>query len=405
VKELFKRIISLNTIKYLIISYLSTILNILLNILTIRLLDSYQLGKITLGKSIFQSFDFSHFGIRFGMDRHLPHAENVRDETEIFSVGYVSSFLFSLLFVVFWIFYTIDDIFFYSCFYLSGLLSTLITVYRIYYRSQPDKKKFINLSLLVNTLPVIIQIGFLYLYGIVGFVISMILSYIFSFLYTIKFYGVKNIFLRKQSLQVFKKLLKSGYILFFSAIVSYFSTIGDRFFIADYWGLEQLGIFSIVMFFFSVFGMFSVNYTEMIMNKIIISKSFRYIMKQIFIMFLLVLSLLIVAYFILPLFVKYLMPDYLDYIPLMRLILVAALPYSGLSILNYYLHSLDKRNVLFAINIFCTISYFILLFYLLNRVVSLEKLIILKITFFSFSFVLTLLASIYFSRIIPEKTR
>src|SRR5690606_5270152 len=127
------------------------------------------------------SFEFSHFGIRNGLDRHLPGDRNPNVKNVMFTVSYYSSLFFSLFFVLFWAIYQQDDILFYSCFYLSGLFYTLITIYRIYYRSQNNKSSFINISIIVNIIPVLAQIIGFYFYSINGLIFAHILSYIFSY--------------------------------------------------------------------------------------------------------------------------------------------------------------------------------------------------------------------------------
>lgn len=402
-KDIVKKILDLNLLKYLGIGYLSTFLNAALNLLMIRFLDPAMLGKVSLGKSIFQSFEISHFGIRFGLDRHLPHCQSDNESNEIFSIGYLFSFLFSFAFVFFWIFYEVKESLFYSFFYVSGLLYTLISVYRIYYRAQESKNKFIQISFYSSLLPVTVQLVALWIWGVWGFIIGHLLSYIIVIVVCYSFFRIRLVVKRDEIVPIFKKLFSSGYLLFLSSMVTYFSSSGDRFFIAHYWGLEELGIFSTIMFFFSVFNVFAVNYTEMIMNKIIVLRSFVYILRQIIFLVVLTIVLVVISYYIIPYFVSVFIPQYIQYTNYMSLILVGAIPYAALPILNYFLHAIDKRIKLLFINVVCTILYFIVLLIILKQPISLLYLICLKISFFTLLVCSTLGVSFYYRNKIPVR--
>lgn len=397
-RDFLKRITTNGLLKYIGIGYISAILNVLLNLLLIRYLSPVLLGKVTLGKSVFQSFEFSHMGIRYGLDRLLPHCTNEEDRDQIFSVAYFFSFLFSLFFIVFWALYYSKDILFYSCFYISGLIYTLVTVYRIYYRSLEQKRDFINMSFFVVICPLLIQLIGLLIGGVNGFIIAHLLSYLISFFICYRFWKIKIRIFKRDFYSVFRKLLSSGFLLFLSSIINFFATTGDRFLIAKYWGLEPLGIYSVVMFFFTAYTVLTLNYTELIMSKIILNPTFRFIIKHIIFVAIISLVLILFSYPILPYFVDAFMPHYNNYIFSMRLILIGVIPFAALPILNYCLHALDKRNVLLYINIFCTLCYFIALQFMLLNPVNIELLIGLKVVFNIAVVLLTFLGFIYFKK-------
>ncbi len=397
-KDFLTRHFKSNILRYLVISYFSVVFNLILNILTIKYLNSRDLGSVTLGKSIFQSFSFSHFGIRFGLDRHLPNSNSQLRRTEIFGIAYFSSMFFSLVFVIFWFFYTFDDFWFYCTFYFSGFLNTLIMIYRVFYRAENVKSKFINISLIVNLLPIVFQIIGLFIWGILGLIIGGFFGHLICFLIVKNQYGLKIEFRKIRGLIILKRLFNSGIVLFVSAGVTFFSTIGDRFFIEGYWGLEVLGVFSVIMFVFSVFNIFAVNYTEMIMNKIVQTRSFRYVFIEGLKLTLIICIFVLISYFLLPSFVKLIIPQYVSYTAQMKDILIGAIPFSCLPIFNHYLHSIDKRKILLVINIFCTSIYFILLFIILKEKVSLDRLIFLKNLFYTLISLLTVTSALYFSR-------
>jgi O-antigen/teichoic acid export membrane protein len=382
----FRKIFNKNLLQYLGISYFSTILNLILNVLLIKYLTPTLLGKVTIGKSIFQSFEYSHCGIRFGLDRLIPHCESEEEKNPLFSVAFLFSFISSLIFVCFWVFYDISNYLFYSTFYISGILFSLSMIYRVYYRTYENKSRFVTLSFWVILIPLVMKILGLIIFGLYGFLIFHLLGYILSYFVCYKFYGVVLVLRKREIIPVFKRLFSTGYLLFLSAIINFLSSTGDRFFIAKYWGLEMTGGFSVIMFFFSALTLLFTNYTELIMNKITLTPSYIYIIKQILFIGSIAIVLFLVIYPVIPYFVINFIPEYQSHIRSMRMILLSTIPYATLPILNHYMHAIDKRNVLLSINAVCSFIYFIGLFFVLLHYREMEILILLK-TIFIFTIV------------------
>ena len=397
-KDFINKIVSINLIKYIGLGYITTLLNVIISILTIKHLSPTLLGKLSLGRSVFQSFEFSHLGVRNGLDRHLPGKENHYIKSIMFTVAFFSSFLFSLLFIIIWAIYQKSDVLFYSSFYISGLFYSLISIYRIYYRSQNDKKAFINISVIVNIIPITAQIICFYFFKLEGLIIAQFLSYLFSYFICLKYFRINFIYKKKLIKPIFKRLFGSGYLIFISSLLSYFSTVGDRFLIADYWGLTEVGLFSVTLFIFNIFNIISVNYSEMILSKIIETRNFNYMMKQVVFITVLVSFFVITSFFLLPILVNLFLPEYNKLIKEMSLVIFAAIPFAGISILNYFLHAIDKRRILLLINLFCTILYFICLIIILNNKISIINLIFLKISFFIIVFIFTFIAVYFLSK-------
>ena len=397
-KDFYKKVFNSNLVKYIGLGYITTFLNVTISLLTIRYLEPFLLGKLSIGRSIFQSFEFSHFGIRNGLDRHLPGKGSQNVKNMMFSVAFYSSFIFSFLFVLFWLIYQKDDILFYSTFYFSGLVYSLLTIYRIYYRSRLEKSDFINISLIVNVLPLVGQIIGFYFFYLNGLIYGQLAAYVITYLMCRRFFRIKLVIRKKWVFPIFYKLFNSGFLLFLSAVLSFLSTVGDRFFIAEFWGLSDLGLYSVVLFVFSIFNIISVNYLEMILSNIIESKSFLYVVKQIFFIMTIVSILVLISFFLLPILVPIFLTKYLNILTEMKFMIFAAIPYAGLSILNHYLHAIDKRKSLLIINLICTILYFLGLYVILNHKESVLDLVILKSGFVCLIFCLTFIVSFIYSR-------
>ena len=185
-KNLVLKLSRSNLVRYLGLGYISAFLNVILNLLLIKLLDISSFGKVTLGKSMFQSFDFSHLGVRYGLDRYLPHCKELKESSEIFTIGFVFSTLFSLFFVLFWFFYDVSNVAFYSFFYISGVFYSIVTIYRIYYRAEDDKTSFVSISFYATIIPLIFQICWSLFVWFVWFY-NVSFSFLFIFLFDLLF--------------------------------------------------------------------------------------------------------------------------------------------------------------------------------------------------------------------------
>jgi O-antigen/teichoic acid export membrane protein len=358
-----------------------------------KMLDSHIYGKVSLGKSILHFFDISHLGTRYGLDRLLPETR-LRSEkvaSEIFSAGFILNAFFSALLVIFWFFYEIKDVIFYCSFYISGFLYALITSYRIFFRAGNNKKTFIELTFISTFLISTAQLVAFLIFGINGYLISSIVSYFIVYIIVSKRYKIVVKVSLKRFIVITKTLFDKGWLLFISALISYLAIFGDRFFIAKYAGLTHVADFSVVMFFFSIFSIFATTYTDMIMNKIVCFKSIKFVLKESVQLFFLSACIAFLLYFFLPLFIDLVMPKYLRIIPYVNIILLFAIPYAILPVVNYYLQALDKRKQLLTTNIISTVVYFFLLLFVLIKKMDFKYIIyarsvyLLLIVMFNFS--------------------
>lgn len=395
---MFKRYLNGNLFKFLGIGYLGTFLNMLINVLLIKYLSSYEFGRISLGKSIFQSFEYSHCGLRFGMDRILPHLKSESEKSKYFSAVYYFSIFTSLGFIFYWILYDIQDWLFYLCFSIPGLFYTLITITKIYFRSYENKTKFISISFWIQIFPIFAQILGLLIFGQIGFVLSYIFSYLIVFFLARKYYYVPLVVFNKGLLKPVKNLFNYGGLLFWSSIINFLATTGDRFFIAKYLGLSVVGEFSVIMFFFTAIIMFSSSYTELIMSKIILNPFFSYIIKQITFVIIIAIFLAGISYFVLPFFLELFIPKYSYLVSSIQIILLASIPQACIPILNNFFHAIDKRRTLLIINIISTIVYFVGLIYVLTITKDLKSLVYWKFFSICLLVILTLGSFFYFNK-------
>ena len=219
----FKKKINIHTIKYISVSYINVALNIIINLILINKVSSYDLGRISIGKTIFQSFEFTHVGIRNGFDRIFPNINNEAEKNEIFQVGLITTLFFSICFFLFWSVYKFNSIIFYSFFTLSGVIYSLVMLFRVYYRSFSDKKKFVKLSAIAILLPSLSELFGFIIYGIHGYLLGFILSYLIILFFVLTKYAIplKSKFSGLRFGHALKMVLDKGLLLFVSGLITF----------------------------------------------------------------------------------------------------------------------------------------------------------------------------------------
>jgi O-antigen/teichoic acid export membrane protein len=246
-------------------------------------------------------------------------------------------------------------------------------------------------------LPLITQIAFYYLFGYYGVGIGLFISNLailifLKYQFKIEFKFKSNAI--REALFLGKDLYSKGYILFITSLLSFFAINGDRFFIERFWSIHLVGQFSAVLLFPSLINIFSTNFTELIINKIIKNKSIKYTIVNIFILLSIVSIVLIVSFLLLPFILQNYLTKYIELIDQIKLSLFLSLFISIVPLIEYYFHSIDKRKYILITQIISITIYLFSLFFVLNNYNSnIYYLLILKfgyyiITIIIFSFFL-----------------
>ncbi|WP_423736761.1 lipopolysaccharide biosynthesis protein [Chitinophaga caseinilytica] len=368
---------------YILSGYVTVAANILLSIILMKKLDVSAFGMTSIGRTIFQSFEFSHLGVRYGLDRLLPGTTDQQSRLRLFWAGFTSTFVFSMLFVIFWGALYIRSINFYIFFIVSGLIYAVVQIYRVYYRSLQDKKQFLLVSVSSMLVPALVQIVSFLAGGLWVMIIAMLTTYLVVFGYTSRRYKIA--FPEKKQGTAgteVKSLLSFGFILFITALLSFIVSSGDRIFMEKYWGVDAVGEYSIIMFVFSTLSIFPGNYTELIMSEIIKRKSLSYVAKHCLILAGLTLLFCLLTIVVVPFAFSWFLPQYLYLVPHMDIVVWAAVPFSVTSVLNYYLHAIDKRKFILISNFCGTVIYLIVYFIILKRHLSIDYVLACKILYF-----------------------
>ncbi|WP_323919375.1 MATE family efflux transporter [Aeromonas caviae] len=351
-------------ILYIILSYSIQLLNILLNLVFMQRLPVSLLGDVAIAKIWLQSFDYTHLGTRFALDRYLPMAkiDGHRNAYLLFSL-LVSFFCSLAILLIALIIENINVTIFSFC--LVGISLAVINVIKAYFRATENIKS-------VNIL-----MGWLYVFPLtVSFFASLYSFNAFILVYPVSFWGSMIILLLKYRfdinfdikfryiLAIKRKMIGTSKFLFINSVIIYLSFVIDRLFVDWSLGRDALGSYSIIMFVFaSIFSIPSIL-TELIYPKIIRStvkeKKLFHWKESALVCFgtsVVILIANISMYYLVERFTKY-----SELVPLMQLAAIGVIPYSCIAILNHVFNALDKRGLLFIINLFSLFIYVLFLF-------------------------------------------
>lgn len=356
---------NLPSIFYLFLGYINAAFSIVLNLTLIKYLSTSEFGFISIGRTIFQSFEFSHLGVRYAFDRLLPDIIRKDKRIKIFKAGFIFNIFSSIVFIVFWSIFYFQDIKIYIFFILSGFLYSIIQLFRVYYRTFDNKNEFIIVSALAFILPTFLQFLFFIIIGMYGIGLGLITSYV-----TLYYIFRNKIEIKKTNNTnlyfYIRYILNKGYLLFFVAAIAFFATSGDRILIQKYWGMDKVGEYSVVLIFPSLITIFSTSLTELLINKIIKNKSASYIYNKILMIALIVTLISTISYFLIPLFLNLFIPKYIYMKTSINLAIFLSPFISVIPLLEYHLHSIDKRNLILYSQLIAIVLYICMLLIILS---------------------------------------
>lgn len=360
--------IKIHAVIYLLLGYVTAALNVILNLLLVKGLSVENYGLISLGKTVFQTYEYSHLGIRFAFDRILPDIDDSLLRLHYFKVGFYYNLLTSLIFSLFWVVYYRLNICFYIWFIIAGYIYSSIQLIRIYYRSFDNKLFFVKVSTISFLLPIISQIIMYYIWGYWGVGFGLLLANLIVLYLLRRVFDLKSIF-DFVNFNNFKntgfKLINTGWILFITSMLSFFAVNGDRFFIERYWGLETVGCYSAVLLFPSLINIFSTSFVELIISKIIQKKSYKYVFINILLIIIVVAVCICSIYFVLPYILNNYLEKYAMLLTQIRYAIFLSLFVSVVPILEYYFHAIDLRKYILITQVISISVYFVLVFYVL----------------------------------------
>lgn len=349
---------------YIFLSYSIQLLNILLNLVFMQRLPVSLLGDVAIAKIWLQTFDYTHLGTRFALDRYLPMTKSDGHRSAYLLFSLLVSFFGSLAILLISLIIENANITIFS-FCLVGISLAITNVIKAYFRATENIKS-------VNIL-----MGWLYAFPLTISLLASLYSFnAFILIYPISFWVLLIILLLKYGfnitfdmrwryiLAIKRRMVGTSKLLFLNSVIIYLSFVIDRLFVDWSLGRDALGTYSIIMFVFaSIFSIPSIL-TELIYPKIIRStvkekKLFHW--KESALVFFGTCVVILIAnvsmYYLVERFTKY-----SELVPLMQLAAIGVIPYSCIAILNHVFNALDKRGLLFIINLVSLLIYVLFLF-------------------------------------------
>jgi O-antigen/teichoic acid export membrane protein len=352
---------------YAIGNYLYTVMNSIANIFTSRILGPTSTGAINYFNAITTNVDSVIYGtIRSSVEREVPQIEEKENKRifaeNSFSLNFHISIIISIIYFSIGIF-SDDNLIKYSAFYVSilNIIKCLSDFYRIWNKSL-NRIEAVSWVMIITSLILPILIIFCSTrLGLKGFWIGRIILQLISlFLY---YYLYKSLFkIIKIDIKFILSIIKSGGgIVLFSLFVSLFQTI-DKFIIKETLGLEQLGYYSIGTMVFTMLMLIPSSIIGAIYPQFV-GLGEKYLKPQILkyslgIEVLSIICCLITAIFT-PIFIKFILPQYMRSIPIVYIFFMAFVCYSSVQL--KYIDIIRKKKIKLLIQS-SSLSLFITLF-------------------------------------------
>jgi O-antigen/teichoic acid export membrane protein len=336
--------------------YLNQICNIFINVLLIKYVSLSVLGDVTIAKVWMRLIDYSHLGLRFSVDRYCPvWTEQQRRLlfVQTILVSTVVSFIvlcMSLLFS--------DNKFFNSFFILFGYAVSVFTILKNYFRAINEQDKMIVTFFFVPFIPSVTQalilffLGFdYYLYSFIFFFLVCVIALIYICIYK---FEIRRFSFKKMK-YMFKKTYKNSSFLFANSLVLFFIFAIDRVLLKYYADSETVGEYSIILFGLSLLLIVPTSLSEFFYSKIVsntVKNNQFFYKKEMLLTFMMTVFLVVIAFFISPIFFDIFIKEYVYLLDSFRLLLLGVIPYAFLPILSQVLVAADKEVLLIKSAVF-----------------------------------------------------
>lgn len=355
---------------YIILNYSIQFLNILLNLLLMKYLNSYQLGSLALARVWQQLVDYSHLGTRFSLDRYIPTAEELEKKYLVVSV-LVSTIISSIIVCLAAVIINKADIVI-SILTITGVFIAFSNILKAYYRATNNLTKMLKLVFYNQVLPLLIAlVVYLYTFNFNFYLITLLAAYCFFIIHLfIQEFKLFKFFQWLKFKQIIKKIARPSIWLFVNSIFVFAYLVMDRFFIDYSLGRDQLGHYSIIIFAFTALMIIPATCAELLFVKVIREscESGKVIfIKEVSIL----LAITTLGIIFTNLAMSYFVENFTSYgflVDQMHLVTWAVLPFALTSIYHHVMNGLDLRKLLTITNF--SVCLLLLLYYLYPILIS-----------------------------------
>lgn len=355
---------------YIILNYSIQFLNIVLNLLLMKYLNSYQLGSLALARVWQQLVDYSHLGTRFSLDRYIPTAEDLEKKYLVITV-LISTIVSSLIVCFVAIIINKADIVI-TILTISGVFIAFGNILKAYYRATNNINKMLKLVFYNQVLPLVISLlVYVWTHNFNLYLMVLLVGYFIFFVNLLyKELELFKFFEWVKFKHTIKKILRPSLWLFINSIFVFAYLVMDRFFIDYSLGREQLGFYSIIIFSFTALMIIPATCAELLFVKVIREscESGKVIfIKEVSIL----LAITTLGIIFTNLAMSYFVENFTSYgflVDQMHLVTWAVLPFALTSIYHHVMNGLDLRKLLTITNF--SVCLLLLLYYLYPILIS-----------------------------------
>lgn len=339
-------------ILYIVLNYSIQFMNIILNLLLMKYLNSYQLGSLALARVWQQLVDYSHLGTRFSLDRYLPTSDEVEKKYLVITV-LISTIISSLIVCLAAIIINKADIVI-AILTVSGVFIAFTNILKAYYRATNNINEMLKLVFYNQVLPLVISLlVYIFTHDFNSYLITLLMGYFLFFIFLLyKELELFKFFEWVKFKQTIKKILRPSLWLFINSIFVFAYLVMDRFFIDYSLGRDELGHYSIIIFAFTALMIIPATCAELLFVKVIREscESGKVIfIKEVSIL----LGITTLGIIFTNLAMTYFVRNFTSYgflVDQMHLVTWAVLPFALTSIYHHVMNGLDLRKLLTITN-------------------------------------------------------
>lgn len=352
------RIMFKKSVIYLLLNYSLQVVNIALNLLFMRYLNSSQMGSLTLARTWQQLTDYSHLGTRFSLDRYIPVSID-RDRGKMVASVLIFTLLSASILLAIAALSTKGDATVVSL-ALCGVGISLANIIKCYYRASERISEMLKLVFFCQLIPVVIPL-LIYLINSNWnyYLVSSVTCYIFFIVRLL--YIERKLFANidfKTIFNVLSKLASSSVLLFANAIFVFLSLVMDRFFIDNNLGRDMLGAYSVITFAFTALMIIPSTCAELLFVKVVRQSSSdgkKIFFKEVCIILGVTILGVIAANTVMGYFITN-FTKYGNFIKEIHLATFGVIPYAFTSIYYHVINGLDMRKQLVFVNGFLCLA-------------------------------------------------
>ncbi|EZP75263.1 polysaccharide biosynthesis protein [Parageobacillus genomosp. 1] len=377
---IFRNIKENNVIKSIIsfglATLLSAILTFVVGVITRNILGPEQYGYWLTVSILFTLAPLFQLGALNAMNREVPFymarnddykVKEIRDLTLSFIFTLPSLLIIILIVLSIFLFFTNINYEYKIGLLLASFCSFLIylsSYVEMYYKSQQNFKmasKAVTIKIVSQSL---LTLFFVYFLGYEGLYIGMILGLIIQIITERRtFRKFKFIY----DVAKYKSLIKIGFPILMVGIIWSLLTASDRLIIAIFMSPKDLGNYGVGMLVFSSMMLLPQVVSQVLYPKIVelVSKEKYLEIKKIFwrvngALAIFIGLMVIAGFFIFPLFIKYVMPEYEGGIKAGQILILGIYPFTMVSVAANYFNSTNNQKIYIGILIAVIIINFIL---------------------------------------------